>query len=141
LTGENWDKTLAGSKKTPLQWRRYTLSWKEGILNTPQSKREFVPPESFENVDECPMNSFYSLRHWSFEISAGKAGDAVFCGVPFLLKDLLVECQGAPFVEGSRAVKGYVSQLDSELVRRQKASGLVVQGPFGFQPLVVESLV
>ena len=51
---------------------------------------------------------------WTSQIQAGTAGDAVFCGVPF--------------VEGCRAVTGYVSKLDSELVRRQKASGLVIVG-------------
>jgi len=51
-----------------------------------------------------------------------------FHGVPFLLKDLLAEFKGSPFHEGSLALKGYVSGLDSELVRRQKASGLVFVG-------------
>lgn len=51
-----------------------------------------------------------------------------FRGVPFLLKDLLAECKGAPFNEGSRAIKGYVSKIDSELVKRLKAGGLNVFG-------------
>jgi amidase len=53
---------------------------------------------------------------------------AIFYGVPFLLKDLIAEYKGAPFNEGSRAVKGYVSKQDSGLVKRQKASGLIVVG-------------
>jgi len=65
---------------------------------------------------------------WSAEIEAGRAGEVIFCGVPFLLKDFIAEYKGAPFNEGSRAVKGYVSKLDSEIVRRQKAGGLVVIG-------------
>lgn len=54
--------------------------------------------------------------------------EAVFYGVPFLLKDLLAEYKGAPFYEGSRAIEGYVSTLDSELVKRQKAAGLIIIG-------------
>ena len=86
-----------------------------------------------------------TARNRSSEIRAGKAGDAVFCGVPFLLKDLLAEYKGAPFVEGSRAVTGYVSKLDSELVRRQKASGLVIVGKtntpeFGAMPTTEPAL-
>jgi amidase len=50
---------------------------------------------------------------------------AVFYGVPFLLKDFLAEYKGAPLHEGSRAVEGYVSKLDTELVKRQKAAGLI----------------
>ncbi|MFC1856797.1 amidase [Thermodesulfobacteriota bacterium] len=58
-----------------------------------------------------------------------KASDrSLLYGVPFLLKDLLAEYKGAPFHEGSRAVKGYVSELDSELVKRQKTAGLIVAG-------------
>lgn len=54
--------------------------------------------------------------------------EGVFSGVPFLLKDLLAEYKGAPFEEGSLAVRGYVSKLDSELVKRQKAAGLNIVG-------------
>jgi amidase len=61
-------------------------------------------------------------------IQKGKAEGVIFCGVPFLLKDLVAEYKGAPFHEGSRAVKGYVSKIDSELVKRQKAGGLVIVG-------------
>jgi len=56
------------------------------------------------------------------------SSEAVFYGVPFLLKDLVAECKGAPFHEGSRAVKGYVSKLDTELVKRQKTAGLIIVG-------------
>jgi amidase len=54
--------------------------------------------------------------------------NGIFFGVPFLLKDLIAECEGTPFNEGSCAVREYVSKLDSELVRRHKAAGLVVVG-------------
>lgn len=67
-------------------------------------------------------------QHWRGEVAAGRAGDVPFCGVPFLLKDLLAEYAGAPFNEGCRALANYVSRIDSELVRRQRLSGLVVCG-------------
>jgi amidase len=35
-----------------------------------------------------------------------------FAGVPFLLKDLVPDMEGAPFSEGSRFVHGHVSPLD-----------------------------
>ena len=69
-----------------------------------------------------------TASYWNTGISKGSASGFIFCGVPFLLKDLVAEYKGAPFHEGSRAVKGYVSKLDSELVKRQKASGLVILG-------------
>ena len=54
--------------------------------------------------------------------------DCAFGGIPFLLKDLIAECKNTPFNEGSLAVKGYISKLDSEIVKRHKASGLIIVG-------------
>jgi len=53
---------------------------------------------------------------------------APFAGVPFLLKDLLAALQGAPLANGCRALKGWVPDYDSELVRRFKAAGVVIFG-------------
>ena len=65
---------------------------------------------------------------WDKEISSGKKIDAAFVGVPFLLKDLVAEYKGVPISEGSSVVKGYISKIDTELVKRQKAAGLIVVG-------------
>ena len=51
-----------------------------------------------------------------------------FGGVPFLLKDLLSVCAGVPLTFGCRALKNYVPDHDSELVRRFKQTGLVILG-------------
>jgi amidase len=51
-----------------------------------------------------------------------------FAGVPFLLKDLVAEYEGTPLCEGCRGLTGYLSRLDTELVRRQKAAGLLIVG-------------
>ncbi|MBT3558349.1 MAG: amidase [Rhodospirillales bacterium] len=55
--------------------------------------------------------------------------DAPFCGVPFLLKDLVSECEGMPRTDGSAYLAGqYVSKEDCELVRRYKQAGLIIMG-------------
>ena len=41
-----------------------------------------------------------TAERWGAAIKAAEAGNAVFAGVPFLLKDLLAESKGAPFHEG-----------------------------------------
>jgi len=51
-----------------------------------------------------------------------------FAGVPFLLKDLLAAYAGVPLTNGCKALKDYVPDFDSELVRRYKRSGVVVLG-------------
>ncbi len=54
--------------------------------------------------------------------------DAPFAGVPFLLKDLVVEIEGTPFGEGSRYLRGTESGYTSELVTRLRRAGLVMLG-------------
>ena len=54
--------------------------------------------------------------------------DAPFAGVPYLLKDLVVEYAGVRFTEGSRFLREYVSTYDSELVVRLRNAGLVICG-------------
>lgn len=49
-------------------------------------------------------------------------------GVPFLVKDLVVEIAGVPFHEGSRFLRDHVSTYDSEIVRRWRRAGLVILG-------------
>jgi amidase len=54
--------------------------------------------------------------------------EGAFRGVPFLLKDLLSALAGAPLSFGCRALKNFVPDHDSELVRRFKQAGLVILG-------------
>jgi amidase len=59
----------------------------------------------------------------------GPLPDGPFKGVPFLLKDLFAEMADTPLSEGSVFLQNhYVSAVDSEIVRRFKAAGLIVLG-------------
>lgn len=65
--------------------------------------------------------------------------DGPFRGVPFLVKDLLAMVAGAPMASGTRLLKTWAPAIDSELVRRWKAAGLIIVGKtntpeFGLQP-------
>ena len=62
-----------------------------------------------------------------------------FPGVPFLLKDLIVEMEGTPLREGSVFLRGTESSYTSELVTRLRRAGLVMLGrtnapEFGMAP-------
>ena len=83
---------------------------------------ETLVSNTASSTDPAAASTQEIAEDLSSEIKTGKAIDAIFCGVPFLLKDLVAEYSGAPFHEGSSAVKGYVSKVDSELVKRQKAA-------------------
>jgi amidase len=54
--------------------------------------------------------------------------DGPFCGVPFLLKDLLDVYAGVVETKGSKAYRNNISDYDSELVKRLKKAGLVILG-------------
>ena len=78
-------------------------------------------------------------QKWDNDVRSGKRTDAIFGGVPFLLKDLMAEYGSAPLSSGSGAVHGYIAPLDTELVKRHKAAGLITVGKtntpeFGFLP-------
>lgn len=59
---------------------------------------------------------------------ARKIGAGPFEGVPFLLKDILGDCEGVPTRYASRYVPEVPAPADSELVARYKRAGLI---PFG----------
>lgn len=79
-------------------------------------------------------------------IAAGrKPGNGPFEGVPFLLKDILGECQGVPTRFASRYFPSFPSPADSELVSRYKRAGLIpfakTNAPeFGLPPMTEPQL-
>lgn len=87
-----------------------------------------VAIERIEQVNPRLNSVIHKMYDQARESAEASPVDGPFAGVPFLLKDLMAEFKGAPFEEGSRSVQGYVSKLDSELVLRLKASGLIVVG-------------
>ena len=70
----------------------------------------------------------YPMFERARKAAAADLPEGPFRGVPFLLKDLAAEFDGAPMTEGSRFLEGYVSRGDSELVARYRAAGLVTLG-------------
>jgi amidase len=68
-----------------------------------------------------------------------------FRGVPFLLKDLEMEWGSTPMKSGCAGYRNYVSEADSETVKRLKAAGLVFFGKtntpeFGLTPYTESKL-
>ena len=70
----------------------------------------------------------YSAFDEAREAAKGKLPDGPFRGVPFLIKDLGTEVKGWPRTSGSKFVANIVDDHDSELVKRFRATGMVLFG-------------
>jgi len=64
----------------------------------------------------------------ALEAAKQPVADGPFAGVPFLLKDLGGSLAGVPFTGGSRFFKDVCPPVDSVLVQRYKAAGLIPLG-------------
>lgn len=58
----------------------------------------------------------------------GKIPAGPFAGVPFLVKDLVASCKGARMTFGTKNMKNYVPDHDSELVSRYRKAGFIIVG-------------
>ena len=115
-------------------------------------KKEVKPSELVEeaiNRIERLNPQLNAVIHKMYELARkttdGDLPDGSFKGVPFLMKDLLMACAGAPLTNGSRFFKDFIPDHDSELVRRFKAAGVVVVGKtnapeFGITPVTEPEL-
>ena len=71
------------------------------------------------------------------EAASQPLGDGPLAGVPFLLKDFLAEYAGQRFTEGTAFLDDFVSDHDTELVRRYKRAGLIIVGKTNTPELAV----
>lgn len=62
------------------------------------------------------------------DAAKGEIPPGTFAGVPFLLKDLQAAYEGVPMTMGSKFLKDFKPNGDSELVKRHKRAGLIVVG-------------
>ena len=67
----------------------------------------------------------YDIAHRSLK---GQLPQGPFTGVPFLIKDLLDAYAGVPLTMGSKAYRNYIPKQDSEMMKRYKATGVVILG-------------
>jgi amidase len=79
-----------------------------------------------DKVDPALNAVVLRLDDLAREAAARPLGDGPFAGVPFLLKDFLAELGGVRFTEGTAFLRDFVSDADSELVRRYKRAGLII---------------
>src|SRR5690606_37877493 len=74
------------------------------------------------------LNAVVTKMYEEGRRTAAGAPAGPFCGVPFLVKDLLQHYAGVRMTCGSGALREYVPDRDIEVVRRYKGAGLVIFG-------------
>jgi len=87
----------------------------------------------------------YKMYELARKAADGDLPDGPFKGVPFLMKDILMAYAGVPLSNGSRFLKDYIPDHDSELVKRFKAAGIIAVGKsntpeFGLVPITEPEL-
>ncbi len=107
------------------------------LLETAIARAEAVNPQ---------LNAIVTpLYEQGRTMAANLPATGAFRGVPFLLKDLELEWAGTPMKSGSRGYQTYISTVDSEVIKRLKAAGLVFFGKtntpeFGLTPYTESNL-
>lgn len=115
-------------------------------------KKEVKPSELVEEAIsriEKLNPQLNAVIHKMYELARkaadGDLPDGPFKGVPFLLKDISMAYAGVPLTSGSRFFKDFIPDHDSELVKRFKATGIIVIGKtntpeFGLVPVTEPEL-
>jgi len=115
-------------------------------------KREVKPSElveeaigRIEKLNPQLNVVIYKMYDLARKVADGDLPDGPFKGVPFLMKDVLMAYAGVPLTNGSRFLKNYIPDHDSELVKRFKAAGMIVLGKtntpeFGLVPITEPEL-
>jgi amidase len=98
-------------------------------------KKEVLPIELIEAAIELiekinpKINAVVTKMYDEARAAANaEPGATPFAGVPFFLKDLLAAYKGVPTTSGSRYLRGFTPNQDSELVSRYKRAGLIILG-------------
>ncbi|MED4014747.1 amidase [Sutcliffiella cohnii] len=74
------------------------------------------------------VNAFIYTRKEKVQKEILDENEGIFAGVPFALKDISQEMKGEPLTLGSKVHKDYVSNEDSEYVKRLRKQGLLFLG-------------
>ncbi len=117
-----------------LKWS--DLMWKDATEQAQLVRRGEVSPvelieAAIEQIERLNprLNAVIQVMYDEARTAAeGSLPEGPFRGVPFLLKDLQASFSGVRMTGGSRYLRDFVPNVDSELVCRYKRAGLVVVG-------------
>ncbi|MDY6821050.1 MAG: amidase family protein [Deferribacterota bacterium] len=102
-------------------------------------KKEVSPTELVEisikrleeinpTINAVISKTYEYARERAKKLTSQNLSNKAFPGVPFLIKDILHPLAGVPLTMGSKSLKDYIPEKDSELIKRYKNTGLIIIG-------------
>ena len=112
------------------EYARYDGLGLAGLVRRKEAQPSELVEEAITSIERLnpTLNAVIHKMYDSARAAAREAVDGPFAGVPFLVKDIFQALAGAPLTNGSRFLRSYTPDHDSELIRRMKQSGLIVLG-------------
>jgi amidase len=118
------------------------------LVRNKEAKPSELVEEAISRIERInpQLNAvIYKMYEMARKAADGDLPDGPFKGVPFLMMDILMAYAGVPLTMGSRFFKDFVPDHDSELVKRFKATGIIVVGKtntpeFGLVPVTEPEL-
>ena len=111
-------------------------------------KGEVSPLELLESAKQklAGINSKLNAVNYESDTLARKLiknlnKNSPFCGVPFLVKDLMLPIKGTPMSNGSRAMKAVISKESCKLIDKLNEAGFIIFGKTTTSELGASSLV
>lgn len=124
------------------EYEQYDALGLAELVKTKQiSPRELIEAaiERIETRNPALNAVVHTTYDEAFKVARGELPDGPFKGVPILIKDLALCITGQPTSSGNRALKGWIAPIDSEIITRMRAAGLIFIGKtntpeFGLTP-------
>ncbi|HPD56407.1 MAG TPA: amidase [Smithellaceae bacterium] len=102
-----------------------------GLVKNKKVKAKELVETTIEHIEKLnpQLNAVVTpMYDEAMKAAKGKIPAGPFAGVPFLVKDLVASCKGVRMTFGTKNMKNYVPDHDSELVRRYRKAGFIIVG-------------
>ncbi len=102
-----------------------------GLVKNKKVKAKELVETTIEHIEKLnpQLNAVVTpMYDEAIKAAKGKIPAGPFAGVPFLLKDLVASYRGVRMTFGTKNMKNYIPDHDSELVRRYRKAGFIIVG-------------
>lgn len=113
------------------EYRNYDALGLSGLVKKKKISAPELLEEAISRIEELNpvLNAVVTpMYHVAREYAGGTIPGGPFTGVPFLIKDIITAYKGIPLTSGSKSLKDFIPDYDSEMTVRFKRAGLIIVG-------------